>query len=89
MLSGLIPELAAEPERATCVLTELAAVYLQKQDFVRAERVLGEASTLARELSAEKRAPIAATYQAYARMLRERRRAKDADRVEGLSMGLR
>ena len=44
---------------------------------------------MARGLSVENRPPIAATYEAYARMPRERRRAEDADRVEGLSMGLR
>ncbi len=89
LLSGLLPELGAQPDRASFVLTELASVYLQKQDFVRAERALGEASALVRGLSATSQAPIAAAYQAYARMLRERRRAKDAERVESLIMGLR
>ncbi len=42
-------------------------MYLQKQDFVRAERALAQASTLAHGLTAEIRPPIAATYQAYAR----------------------
>ena len=85
-MSGLVP---AQPERASRVLTELASVYLRKQHFARAERALAQASALVPGLSAEHRATIAATYQAYARMPRERRRAKDADRVEGLSMGLR
>lgn len=84
-----MPELGEQPERGSFVFTGLAAVHLQRQDFERAERALGEAATLARGLWAEKRAPIAATYEAYARMPRERRRAEDADRVEGQSMGLR
>ena len=45
-LTGLAPELGSEPERGACVLTELAAVYLQKQDFVRVERALSEAPVL-------------------------------------------
>ena len=89
VLSGLVPELKAQPERACRVVTEVASVYLSKQDFVRAEQALAQASALALGVSVEHRATIAATYQGYARMPRERRRAEDAARVEGLSMGLR
>ena|GEM_PF-7053108 len=68
---------------AQALVPELPGVYLQKQDFERAERAL------ARGLLALSRASIAAADPAYAGMLRERRPAKDAERVEGLSMGVR
>ncbi|MBI2689731.1 MAG: tetratricopeptide repeat protein [Acidobacteria bacterium] len=64
-------------------LTELAFVELMRRRFEAGEKYLNEVSSFAAELPASQREQVSELYHAYARLLRDEKRSRDAERFEG------
>jgi len=68
-------------------LAELAYIQLAQRRFAEGEKYLNEVSEFAAELPVGQRERVGALYQAYATLLRNAKRNREAERIEGKARG--